>query len=206
MRKILACILAALLLTSAAACQSSETESSGSSEVSSASSAASSSASSAASESSSEVSSSSSPLSEDGKTYTGEHFTISVPEGWSCEDQSGTAVLTSAQYPDDVSAITVLEYEKEEEFDIYTQEDFEKEYASRFDDVEFLSFEKTTFHERPAYTMEYKITQAEIVSAVKQYLIDTENGTVLITLLSSGEEGNALSQAEDAFLEAMKLH
>ena len=129
-----------------------------------------------------------------------------MPDDWSCEDQNGTAVLTSAQYPDDVSAITALEYEKEKEFDIYTQEDFEKEYANRFDAVEFLAFEKTTFHDRPAYTMEYKVTQSEIVSVVKQYLIDTDNGTVLITLLSSGEEGNALSKVEDTFLETIQLH
>ncbi len=144
-------------------------------------------------------------LSPDGKTYWGQHFSFAVPEGWNCREEETMVILTPQTYPTDVSTISVLEYEKDPNFESYTQKDFESEYAHRFNKATFSSFVKGTFQDHPSYTMEYTIVKGGATSLVTQYLVDTESGTVLLTLLCGQETTNALSRARETFLASVQL-
>lgn len=223
MKRKIVCLLAALLMISAASCSGGSGESGVSSSVSSSSSQASSTASSASSSSSSEEASGASEASKSGSsaassqgkaglqedgTYIGEGYTCKMPEGWRLlEEDSSQVTFVPENYPEEsVDMVSVQLTEKDPAFDSYTQQDFEEaaeeEYAE-LDAFAFLGFEKGLFQTYNMYTLRYSLTKDDTPMEFQQYLIDAPEKTVSILFTEVNESD--LTEIRDAFLENLKI-
>lgn len=223
MKRKIVCLLAALLMISAASCSGGSGESGVSSSVSSSSSQASSTVSSASSSSSSEEASGASEASESGSsaassqgkaglqedgTYIGEGYTCKMPEGWRLlEEDSSQVTFVPENYPEEsVDMVSVQLTEKDPAFDSYTQQDFEEaaeeEYAE-LDAFAFLGFEKGSFQTYNMYTLRYSLTKDDTPMEFQQYLIDAPEKTVSILFTEVNESD--LTEIRDAFLENLKI-
>ena len=218
MKRKIVCLLAALLMISAASCSGGSGESGVSSSVSSSSSQASSTASSASSSSSSEEASGASEASESGSsaassqgkaglqedgTYIGEGYTCKMPEGWRLlEEDSSQVTFVPENYPEEsVDMVSVQLTEKDPAFDSYTQQDFEEAAEEEYAELDAIA--KGSFLTYNMYTLRYSLTKDDTPMEFQQYLIDAPEKTVSILFTEVNESD--LTEIRDAFLENLKI-
>ncbi len=142
-------------------------------------------------ESSASEESTTSPL---GGSYTFDHITLTLPNGFLAEESGSVTLVHHITYPDIADNIT-LSKAGADKAENYTKDLFDRIYAQTFQNFEGVqSFEQMKFGELDEIVMSYHITQNGVPMTQTQYLIFCPDSLDIVTFTSvSGEYDEAFA-------------
>ena len=119
-----------------------------------------------------------------GETFTYDHMTIVVPEGFTVDESGSFPILYPPTYPDETDNINIT-MAGADNIDNYTQDVLESYYSSAISGFGGITdFEKTTVDGVDALRCSYQVTTSGVTMTGTQYYVFGEDYTDIITFTS----------------------
>lgn len=124
---------------------------------------------------------------------------MSVPNTWGVSEEDAT-ILVAGTEEDTKDCVTIHVTEKDNQFNYYKQEDFEKAYEELFDNLEFEEFQHTKIGNLNAIYIKYVCSKDNTDIVQYQYMLDGESTYLIGFTDVSGELEKEIQTCMDSLV------